>query len=163
MRTRLEMWWLRIRELPWLRIGLGALFALIVVAAVPPFRRTAAAVTSKIALTVVSPFAPSIGGFDALPQASKVVAADGSVVGRLGREERQPADLHHLPPHVVHAVLAAEDANFYHHGGVDLTALARAALNDARRGHVQGGSTITQQLAKLNYTGSQRTIFRKFR
>jgi penicillin-binding protein 1A len=64
---------------------------------------------------------------------------------------------------VVHAVLAAEDAGFYQHGGVDLTALGRAAWNDVRSGHVQGGSTITQQLAKLNYTGSQRTFFRKFR
>ena len=163
MRTRLEMWWLWGRELPWRRIGLGAFFALIVVVAVPPFRRTAATVTSRVALAMVSPFAPSISGFDALPQASTVVAADGSVVGRLGKEERQPADLHRLPPHVAHAVLAAEDANFYEHGGVDLTALARAAWEDARHGHMQGGSTITQQLAKLNYTGSQRTVFRKFR
>src|SRR5205085_820986 len=65
--------------------------------------------------------------------------------------------------HVVDAVLAAEDANFYEHGGVDLTALTRAAWNDVRNGSVEGGSTITQQLAKLNYTGSQRTVFRKFR
>src|SRR5204863_9208755 len=110
MRARLELSWLWVRELPWRRIALGTFLALVVVVAVPPFRRAAAAVTSHVVLTVVSPFAPSISGFDELPQASKVVAADGTVVGRLGKEERQPAQLPHLPPHVVHAVLAAEDA-----------------------------------------------------
>ena len=147
------------RDLPWGRISLGVLLALIVIVAVPPFRRAA----SRAVLVAVSPFAPSISGFDDLPQASTVVAADGSVVGRLGKEERQPVDLHRLPPHVVHAVLAAEDARFDEHGGVDVTALMRAAWNDVRSGQVQGGSTITQQLAKLNYTGSQRTVFRKLR
>ena len=151
------------RELPWGRIALGAGLALGVVVAVPPLRQAAANATSRVVLTVAAPFAPSISGFDTLPQASKVVAADGSVIGRLGNEERQPVDIHHVPPHVVHAVLAAEDARFYDHGGVDLTALTRAAWNDVRSGHVQGGSTITQQLAKLNYAGSQRTVFRKLR
>src|SRR5947208_8870261 len=136
MRARLELWWLWVRELPWRRIALGTFLALVVVVAVPPFRRAAAAVTSRVVLTVVSPFAPSISGFDELPHASKVVAADGSVVGRLGKEERQPAQLDRLPPHVVHAVLAAEDAGFYEHGGVDVSAIARAALNDVRSGHV---------------------------
>ena len=163
MRARFELWWLRVRELPWRRIAAGAFIALVVVVAVPPLRRVAATVAGRVVLAVVSPFAPSIRGFDDLPQVSKVVAADGTVVGQLGHEEHQPVDLRRLPPHVAHAVLAAEDANFYEHGGVDLNALARAAWNDVRSGHVEGGSTITQQLAKLNYTGSRRTVFRKFR
>src|SRR4051812_33313205 len=163
MHARLELWWLRARELPWRRIAVGTFVALAVVVAVPPFRRAAATVAGRAVLVAVSPFAPSISGFDDLPQASTVVAADGSVVGRLGKEEHQPVDLHRLPPHVVHAVMAAEDANFYSHGGVDLTALMRAAWNDARSGRIEGGSTITQQLAKLNYTGSKRTVFRKLR
>jgi len=163
MRARLELWWLWVRELPWGRIALGTVLALIVVVAVPPFRRVAATVTGRVVLVVVAPFAPSISGFDQLPQSSKVVAADGTVVGRLGNQERQPVALRRLPPHVTHAVLAAEDAHFYGHGGVDFTALARAGWNDIRNGQMQGGSTITQQLAKLNYTGSQRTVFRKFR
>src|SRR5437588_2928499 len=163
MGERLSSLWLRVQDLRWRRIALVSFLILFVVMAVPPLRRAAAAAASRVVLVVVSPFAPSISGFDDLPQASKVVAADGTVVGRLGKEERQPVELRHLPRHVVEAVLAAEDANFYEHGGVDLTALGRAAWNDVRSGHVQGGSTITQQLAKLNYTGSQRTFFRKFR
>jgi penicillin-binding protein 1A len=163
MRGRLELWWLRVRELPWRRIALGTFIVCAVVVTVPPLRRAAAAAAGRAVLVAVSPFAPSISGFDDLPQASKVVAADGRVVGRLGNEEHQPVDLHRLPPQVVHAVLAAEDAHFYTHGGVDFTAMMRAALNDVRHGKVEGGSTITQQLAKLNYTGSQRTVFRKLR
>jgi len=163
MGARLELWWLRVRELPWRGIALGTFLALAIVVAVPPLRRAAATAAGRAALVAVSPFAPSIKGFDDLPQASTVVAADGSVVGRLGNEEHQPVDLHRLPPHVVKAVLAAEDAHFYAHGGVDLTAMGRAAWNDVRSGKVQGGSTITQQLAKLNYTGSRRTVFRKLR
>src|SRR5438270_50568 len=163
MRQRLSLWWLAIRDLRWRRVALGAFLAFLVILVVPPLRRPAAAAASRVVLAVVSPFAPSISGFDDLPQASKVVAADGTVIGRLGKEERQPVELRHLPRHVVDAVLAAEDANFYEHGGVDLTALGRAAWNDVRSGKVEGGSTITQQLAKLHYTGSQRTLFRKFR
>src|SRR5689334_17585611 len=105
MRARLELWWLWVRELPWWRIALGMLLAFAVVVAVPPLRRASATAASRVALTILSPFAPSISGFDDLPQASKVVAADGSVVGRLGKEERQPVDLHRLPPHVAQAVL----------------------------------------------------------
>ncbi|MBV8984151.1 MAG: transglycosylase domain-containing protein, partial [Acidimicrobiia bacterium] len=163
MGARLELWWLWVRGLPWRRIALVTVAVTAIIVATPPLRRAVAAGASRVALLAVSPFAPSIRGFDALPQASTVVASDGSVVGRLGNEQRQPVDTHHLPPHVAHAVLAAEDAHFYQHGGVDLTALTRAAFNDVRSGHVQGGSTITQQLAKLNYTGSQRTVFRKLR
>src|SRR5437763_3251923 len=163
MGERLSLLWLRVQDLRWRRIALVSFLVLVVVMAVPPLRRAAAAAASRVVLVLVSPFAPSISGFDDLPKASKVVASDGTVVGRLGKEERQPVDLRRLPPHVVDAVLAAEDANFYEHGGVDLTALTRAAGNDVRNGSVEGGSTITQQLAKLNYTGSQRTVVRKFR
>src|SRR5207244_9539333 len=162
MGERLSLLWLRVRDLRWRRIALVSFLVLVVVMAVPPLRRAAAAAASRVVLVVVSPFAPSISGFDDLPQASKVVASDGTVVGRLGNEEHQPVELDRLPPHVVHAVLAAEDAHFYEHGGVDLTALTRAAWNDARSGRVEGGRTITQQLAKLHYTGSPPPVFRKF-
>src|SRR5207244_8154489 len=88
---------------------------------------------------------------------------DGRVVAeRDGGQRRRPVRLRRLPPHVRQAVLAAEDADFYHHGGVDLTAIARAVIRNAQGSH-QGASTITQQLAKLNYTGARHTFFRKFR
>jgi penicillin-binding protein 1A len=136
---------------------------LFVVALVPPLRRAAALGASKVILTLASPLAPGIGHFKDLPQASKIMAADGSLITELdGSQRRQPVRLKDLPPQVPHAVLAAEDANFYHHGGVDPTAVMRAIVRTGQ-GQQQGGSTITQQLAKINYTNSQRTLLRKLR
>ena len=150
------------KGLPWLAIGGGLLACLLLVALVPPLRRAVANVTSRAILVVASPFAPDIEGFENLPDASRVLARDGAEVGLLGIEQRNPVRLDQLPPHVTQAVLAAEDADFYSHSGVDPSAVFRAMLNNAR-GQNQGGSTITQQLAKLNYVGSNRTFLRKFK
>ncbi|MCA1693108.1 MAG: transglycosylase domain-containing protein, partial [Actinobacteria bacterium] len=147
---------------PWLKAGLGALAVFLLVIVIPPFRTAAATVTSRIVLFVASPFAPSISGFDGLSQATRVLADDGTEVGLLGAEVRDPVQIAQLPPHVTQAVLAAEDADFYSHSGVDPTAIFRAMYNTVA-GRPQGGSTITQQLAKLNYTGDQHTFFRKFK
>jgi len=152
----------RLRRLPWIAIGLGTFAVVLLVAVVPPFRRAGATAGSRAILLAATPFAPSTSGFDDLPQASRVVASDGSEVGVLGSELREPVSLAQLPPYVAHAVLAAEDANFYSHSGIDPSAVFRAMVNTVA-GRPQGGSTITQQLAKLNYTGSQRTLFRKFK
>ena len=152
----------RLARLPWIAIVLTGLALFLLVAVVPAFRRSAAVAGSRVILFAARPFAPSTSGFDDLPQASRVLAADGSEVGLVGAELRDPMPLAQLPPHVVHAVLASEDANFYRHSGVDPSAVFRALFNTAA-GRPQGGSTITQQLAKLNYTGSQRTLFRKFK
>jgi penicillin-binding protein 1A len=136
-----------------------------VIAVVPPFRRAAALAGSRVVLFIASPLAPDIGGFDDLPATSKVLAADGSVLVELDTPtggRRQPVDLQRLPDHVWRAVLAAEDENFYEHSGVDPGAVFRAVVRSAQ-GRAQGGSTITQQLAKINYTRSERTVFRKLR
>ena len=154
--------WNRIKSLPWLPIGGGVAVCLVLIAAVAPLRRAVANLTSKVILVVASPFAPGIKGFEDLPDASRVVAKDGAEVGLLGTEQRDPVRLDQMPPHVTQAVLAAEDADFYSHSGVDPSAVFRAMINNAR-GQSQGGSTITQQLAKLNYVGSDRTFLRKFK
>jgi membrane peptidoglycan carboxypeptidase len=154
--------WQRVKGLPWLAIGGGTLAVMVAIAVVAPLRRAVANVTSKVILAVASPLAPDIKGFEDLPDASRVVARDGADVGLLGTEQREPVRLSQLPPHVTHAVLAAEDADFYSHSGVDPSAVFRAMVNSAR-GQAQGGSTITQQLAKLNYVGSDRTFLRKFK
>ncbi|HYL80481.1 MAG TPA: transglycosylase domain-containing protein, partial [Candidatus Acidoferrum sp.] len=72
--------------------------------------------------------------------------------------------LNQIPPFVVGAVLTAEDRRFFHHGGVDLRAVLRAARSDLRHGEVrQGASTITQQLARSLFLTSDRTWGRKLR
>jgi len=78
------------------------------------------------------------------------------------RADRRPVDLGALPEHVWRTVLAAEDARFFAHGGVDAKSVARAALANARAGGVvQGGSTITQQLVKNRDLTPKRTVGRK--
>ncbi len=78
--------------------------------------------------------------------------------------ERRPAPLDEIPNEVVRAVLAAEDAAFFEHPGLSPTGIARALWTNLRGGEVrQGGSTITQQLAKNLYLTSERTMSRKVR
>jgi membrane peptidoglycan carboxypeptidase len=140
-----------------------AALLLAVVAAVPPLRRAAALGLGNLIVKLASPLAPSVRNFGDLPQPTKIVASDGSVLTVLDDgQRRDPVLLKDLPPDVPHAVLAAEDANFYHHAGFDPTGVMRALVHTAQ-GHTQGGSTITQQLAKINYTGSRRTALRKLK
>ena len=68
-----------------------------------------------------------------------------------------------MPVSLRQAVLAAEDREFYDHGGFDPTALIRAGWNDINGGDTQGGSTITQQYAKNAYLSHEQTIVRKAR
>ena len=138
---------------------------LVTVAVVPPFRRAAALGAAKVVLFLASPLAPDISGFGALPATSRILAADGSVLVELDTPaggKREPVQLDALPRHVWRSVLAAEDENFFSHSGVDPEAVFRALLRNAQ-GRTQGGSTVTQQLAKINYTGGERTVLRKFR
>lgn len=89
-------------------------------------------------------------------------ADDGSVFARYGDLYGEPMNLEELPAYVPEAVIAIEDRRFYDHFGVDLWGILRAALRNAVEGHlVQGGSTITQQLAKNLFLTPARTIKRK--
>lgn len=91
-----------------------------------------------------------------------VVAADGTVLGNRGETGGEAVRLFELPPYLPQAVLAIEDRRFYSHFGIDPVGLARAAMtNFTAGGVVQGGSTITQQLAKNLFLKPERTIRRK--
>ena len=97
-----------------------------------------------------------------LAQTSEVVAAGGTTLAVVEQERRRLVDSDALPDHVTGVVLAAEDHRFRDHRGYDLAGLARAAMTNARAREVeQGGSTITQQLAKLNFTGDETSLARK--
>ena len=80
-----------------------------------------------------------------LPQASLVLARDGSVIGEIGRQVRTSIAIASLPRYVAQAFVAVEDQRFYQHDGVDLVSVA-AAMKDAVLGNARGASTITQQL-----------------
>ena len=93
-----------------------------------------------------------------------VVAADGSILLRRGAFNGSFVPLKDLPPHMSHAVIATEDRRFYQHFGMDVMGFGRALLANLQAGRVvQGGSTITQQLAKNLYLSPERTIVRKLR
>ena len=87
---------------------------------------------------------------------------NGEIIGRRGVRQDDAIPLDEIPPHVIMAVLATEDARFYQHFGVDLQGTARATLRNARAdGVVQGGSSITQQLAKNLFLTPERSLRRK--
>jgi penicillin-binding protein 1A len=91
-----------------------------------------------------------------------LLAADGSVLSQSGDLYGNTLAVSELPPNLVHAVVAIEDRRFYHHFGVDPFGLLRAVVTNARRGYTsQGGSTLTQQLAKNMFLTPERTFKRK--
>ena len=96
-------------------------------------------------------------------QATRVYSADGQVLAVFARERRTVRPLSRIPKVVRDAVLAAEDAEFYHHKGLDYTAMARAFIAVVRSGGQfrQGGSTITQQVVKTFLLTPEKTISRK--
>lgn len=91
-----------------------------------------------------------------------IIATDGEVLSHRGDLTGGFTSVAELPPHVPQAVLATEDRRFYWHFGIDPIGLARAVAVNWRAGaYVQGGSTITQQLAKNIFLKPERTISRK--
>ena len=91
-----------------------------------------------------------------------LLAADGSPIASTGEVYGRTVTVAQLPPALPHAVLAVEDRRFYQHWGIDLRGLARALWTNLRAGEVvQGGSTITQQLAKVLFLTPDRTLRRK--
>ena len=86
--------------------------------------------------------------------ATRVYSMDGKVLGSYYTENRSDARYESLPSHLVDALVSTEDARFYDHSGIDFIGLARAIVFMGKRG---GGSTVTQQLAKLLFTDQYET------
>ena len=94
-----------------------------------------------------------------------VYARDGRLIGLFGEMRRYPVEIGKVPPRVKQAFLAAEDANFYDHHGIDVKGVLRALWLLAKTGgreRVAGGSTITQQVAKQFFLSSEYSFRRKF-
>jgi penicillin-binding protein 1A len=98
-------------------------------------------------------------------QTSVVYAADGSVLAQWhGPEDRTVVPYDEMPRYLTQAVVAIEDQRFYEHHGVDPQSILRALRANTESGGVsQGGSTITQQLIKILFTGGERTLTRKIK
>ena len=102
------------------------------------------------------------------PVATRLYAADGSLLIEYAEERRVFIDYDDMPPQLVNAFIAAEDQNFWTHPGIDIQGIIRAATNNAMRmmgynARFSGASTITQQVAKNFFLSSERTISRKIK
>jgi 1A family penicillin-binding protein len=140
--------------------ALAGMLALLLVASLligPALRNASGSVAVGLAL-------PEEATLPQLAQRSVVYAADGSVLAVLHDEvDRRVIPLGEIPEHVQQAVLTAEDRKFFEHEGYDVEGIGRAVVANARaRGIAQGGSTITQQLAKQNLVGDEQSFERKF-
>ena len=114
-------------------------------------------------------YTTSTGGFGALPTfeelenpqtnlATEVISTDGVTIGKYAKENRTPVKFNELPDNLINALVATEDERFYEHTGIDFKGLARAILKPGSG----GASTITQQLAKMLFTGkASRNIFKR--
>ncbi len=109
---------------------------------------------------------PPLEGIHAIKRRPQVIVQDneGRVLASYGDLYGDPVQLYDLPPHVVRAVMAIEDRRFFRHWGVDPIGLARAAYTNLMSGRVrQGGSTLSQQLAKVAFLTPERSMSRKMR
>ncbi len=143
----------RIRRPAWVLAGLTTVLAVMTIAPGPVLQLAA------------KPLAHGIGakGLPPLEVASTIVAADGSRVSDVHDGiNRRLITLEDVPDVVRQAVIAAEDRSFWSHAGYDGTAMGRALIANLRAGEVtQGGSTITQQVAKQNFVGNRQSVLRK--
>lgn len=140
-RRRRRLWW-------WLSRGLAAAIVLFFILV------GWLAVTAPLSRSLQPPAPPSI----------TLLAADGTPIARRGATIGAAVDAAKLPAHVPQAFLAIEDRRFYSHWGVDPWGIGRAMVRNVAAGGLrQGGSTITQQLAKNAFLDSDRTAARKFR
>jgi 1A family penicillin-binding protein len=99
---------------------------------------------------------------DQMESASVILDRNGKIFGQIYVENRETVPYKKLAPDLINAVIAVEDAKFYEHHGYDLLGIIRAALKNLTAGHVrQGGSTITQQLARNSFALKERTYRRK--
>ncbi|CAM3034501.1 transglycosylase domain-containing protein [Sporolactobacillus spathodeae] len=99
-----------------------------------------------------------------LSRTSTVVDLQGHEISRLYAENRDPVTLKQIPKRVQDAFIATEDVRFYKHSGIDIRGTVRALVTDIVAGHKEeGGSTITQQLARNAYLSDEKTWFRKFK
>ncbi|WP_399680492.1 penicillin-binding protein 1A [Xenophilus sp.] len=145
------------RWLRWLLKGLAWLFGLVAAGALSVL------FIAAVALAVAYPNLPDVSDLaDYRPKLPlRVFSSDGVLIGEFGEERRNLTPISTVPKVMKDAILAAEDARFYSHGGVDYKGMMRAALANLNRIKSQGASTISMQVARNVYLSSEKTLTRK--
>jgi penicillin-binding protein 1A len=126
-----------------------------------------AAVASLVGLFIYygsDPKLPNLSRLDAYrpKQVTRILDRNGVPIGELGSEKRTVVPYDAIPRVLIDAVVSAEDADYFNHGGLDYRGMLRAFIEDVLRGRrAQGGSTITQQVVKTMLLSPERTLRRK--
>jgi penicillin-binding protein 1A len=110
------------------------------------------------------PKLPNLSRLDAYrpKQVTRILDRNGTPIGELGLEKRTVVPFDAIPKMLIQAVVAAEDADYFKHGGLDYRGMLRAFIENVLRGRTaQGGSTITQQVVKTMLLSPERTMRRK--
>jgi penicillin-binding protein 1A len=102
--------------------------------------------------------------FYSIPEPTFFISRNQKIIGTIFERYKELVKYEDIPPYIIKAFIAAEDEDFLSHKGINPKAIIRAAINNIREGRiVQGGSTITQQLAKNLFLSHQRTFDRKLK
>ena len=111
----------------------------------------------------ISGHLPSVDALYEPPsEATRIYAADGQLIASLYQENRASIPIAQIPPALQRAVIDTEDAAFYHHHGISLRGVLRASFRNVReKGFAEGGSTITQQLARNLFLTNEKALGRK--
>jgi penicillin-binding protein 1A len=126
----------------WTLVGLGVWLAFSVAAALPDDQ--------------------ALRGVGSMARATTVFDASDAPAFTIFKEQRIEVPLSRVSPYLTSAIIAVEDQRFFDHGGIDVIRVAGAALQNLRYGWgAQGGSTITQQLARQSFLTREKTITRK--
>jgi 1A family penicillin-binding protein len=130
----------------------------------PTWAASAALTVIAINLFLVVPGPGGIRAAAEMPVSTLVYDMRDRPVFNIFREHRTTVTLADISPHVIRAVLAVEDERFYTHGGIDVRRIMGAALANVKQGELaQGGSTITQQLARKAFLSDHKSFWRKAR
>lgn len=143
-----------------LRLG-AAIFAIALVVGI-----LGAAATALWAFTILPRSLPAVTALESFQplQGAKLYDENDELITELTVERRVFVPLAQIPKHLQQAIIAVEDARFYSHFGVDPLAIARAIYQNFRHGRiVEGGSTITQQLAKVLFLTPDKSLERKLK
>ena len=141
---------------------LGRFVAIIVVGGLALGVCLAALVPGARQIALAHSYHATVKSLGELSQPTTVYDAAGNQIGKLGVQDRDPAELNEVPQILINAVIATEDKTFWKNPGIDVGGVSRAFVENLTSGKIsQGGSTITQQLVKNRILGNRRDLQRK--
>ena len=159
----------RLRELSrsaqaWIRRRPRLIGGAIVLMALILFATTGAAAWFAYDLTSALPDRDAVRGLGEMAQATTIYDATDNPVFTIFKEQRLEVPLGRISPNLIKAVISVEDQRFYDHSGVDLIRIGAAVVRNLREGRrAEGGSTITQQLARQTFLSRDKTFRRKIK